>query len=134
MGQHFLTSWLPTVLAGSGVSIGHAVLAGSSVQIGGAVGGIALCWLIDRRGTSALVGSFGIVALLIGLVPYATQSDLALMPLAFLIGFGLMGGLTGLNAVSGTFYPTYIRSTGVGWALGRSAGLDRFWGQLLVGC
>ncbi len=118
MGQHFLTSWLPTVLAGSGVSLDHAVLAGSSVQIGGAVGGLALCWLIDRRGTSALAGSFGIVALLIALVPYATQSDLVLMPLAFLIGFGLMGGLTGLNAVSGTFYPTYIRSTGVGWALG----------------
>jgi len=118
MGQHFLTNWLPTVLAGSGVSLDHAVLAGSSVQIGGAVGGVALCWLIDRRGTSALVGSFGIVALLIALVPYATQSDLVLMPLAFLIGFGLMGGLTGLNAVSGTFYPTYIRSTGVGWALG----------------
>lgn len=118
MGQHFLTSWLPTLLVGSGLSLGHAVIAGSSVQMGGALGGLALCWLIDRRGTSALIGSFGIVALLIALVPYATQSDLLLMPIAFLIGFGLMGGLTGLNAVSGTLYPTYIRSTGVGWALG----------------
>jgi AAHS family 4-hydroxybenzoate transporter-like MFS transporter len=118
MGQYFLTSWLPTVLAGSGVALSHAVLAGSSVQIGGAVGGLILCRLIDRRGISTLVGSFGLVALLMGLIPYATQSDFALMPLAFLIGFGLMGSVTGLNAVSGTLYPTYIRSTGVGWALG----------------
>jgi len=118
MGQHFLTSWLPTVLAGSGVALGHAVLTGSFVQMGGAVGGLILCRLIDRRGISTLVGSFGLVALLMALIPYATQSDVALMPLAFLIGFGLMGGVTGLNAVSGTLYPTYIRSTGVGWALG----------------
>jgi MFS transporter, AAHS family, 4-hydroxybenzoate transporter len=118
MGQYFLTSWLPTVLAGSGVALSHAVLAGSSVQIGGAVGGLILCRLIDRRGISTLVGSFGLVALLMALIPYATQSDFALMPLTFLIGFGLMGSVTGLNAVSGTLYPTYIRSTGVGWALG----------------
>ncbi len=118
MGQHFLTSWLPTVLVGSGVTLSHAVLAGSSVQIGAAVGGLILCWLIDRRGAAALAVAFAIVAPLIALVPFATQSTPLLMPLAFLIGFGLTGGLTGLNGISGTLYPTYIRSTGVGWALG----------------
>jgi AAHS family 4-hydroxybenzoate transporter-like MFS transporter len=58
------------------------------------------------------------VALLIALLPYTTRSDFLLMPLAFLIGFGLVGGLTGLNGLSGTLYPTYIRSTGVGAAFG----------------
>ena len=118
MGQHFLISWLPTVLVSSGVSLGHAVLAGSSVQIGAALGGLALCWLLDRQGVLALVVSFAIASLLIALLPYATHSDALLMPLTFLVGFCLLGGLTGLNAISGTFYPTYIRSTGVGWALG----------------
>jgi MFS transporter, AAHS family, 4-hydroxybenzoate transporter len=118
MGQHFLTSWLPTVLVGSGVSLGHAVLTGSSVQIGAAVGGLTLCWLIDKRGFLILAGSFAIVAPLIVLVPLATVSNVLLMSLAFLIGFCLLGGLTGLNGISGTLYPTYIRSTGVGWALG----------------
>jgi len=117
-GQFFLTSWLPTVLVASGLSLGHAVVTGSAVQIGGAFGGLILCWLIDKRGILALAASFGIVAPLIALVPWATSTDLMLMPLAFLIGFCLMGGLTGLNGISGTFYPTYIRSTGVGWALG----------------
>jgi AAHS family 4-hydroxybenzoate transporter-like MFS transporter len=117
-GQYFLTSWLPTVLVGSGLSLGNAVETGSAVQIGGAFGGLILCWLIDKRGIWALVASFAVVAPLIVLVPWATVSNILLMPLAFLIGFCLMGGLTGLNGISGTFYPTYIRSTGVGWALG----------------
>jgi len=117
-GQFFLTSWLPTVLVGSGLSLGHAVVTGSAVQIGGAFGGLILCWLIDKRGILAVVTSFAIVAPLIAVVPRVTGSYVLLMPLAFLIGFCLMGGLTGLNGISGTFYPTYIRSTGVGWALG----------------
>jgi AAHS family 4-hydroxybenzoate transporter-like MFS transporter len=117
-GQYFLTSWLPTVLVGSGLSLDHAAVTGSAVQIGGAFGGLILCWLIDKRGIWALVASFAIVAPLIVLVPWATTSNILLMSMAFLIGFCLMGGLTGLNGISGTFYPTYIRSTGVGWALG----------------
>ena len=40
------------------------------------------------------------------------------MALVFVTGSCLVGGQIGLNAVSGTFYPTYIRSTGSGWALG----------------
>ena len=30
----------------------------------------------------------------------------------------LLGGQVGLNALAGTLYPTFIRSTGAGWALG----------------
>jgi AAHS family 4-hydroxybenzoate transporter-like MFS transporter len=118
MAQHFLTSWLPTLLVSSGLSLSDSVLAGSSVAIGAAIGGLTLCWLTDRQGIFALVSSFAIVALLIALLPYTTRSDFLLMPLAFLIGFGLVGGLTGLNGLSGTLYPTYIRSTGVGAAFG----------------
>jgi AAHS family 4-hydroxybenzoate transporter-like MFS transporter len=37
---------------------------------------------------------------------------------ATVAGFCLIGGQTGVNALASTFYPTFIRSTGVGWALG----------------
>jgi MFS transporter, AAHS family, 4-hydroxybenzoate transporter len=33
-------------------------------------------------------------------------------------GFGVLGGQTAANAVAASSYPTQIRSTGVGWALG----------------
>ena len=33
-------------------------------------------------------------------------------------GWCVIGGQPGLNAIAGTYYPTYLRSTGIGWALG----------------
>ena len=36
----------------------------------------------------------------------------------FLMGFGVQGGFVGLYAVAASMYPTYIRTTGVGWAIG----------------
>ena len=40
------------------------------------------------------------------------------MAAVFLTGIGMLGGQVGLNAISGSIYPTYIRSTGAGWAFG----------------
>jgi AAHS family 4-hydroxybenzoate transporter-like MFS transporter len=36
----------------------------------------------------------------------------------FAAGFCIVGGQIAANALAATFYPTSIRSTGVGWALG----------------
>ncbi len=41
-----------------------------------------------------------------------------LMVLILLIGFLQQGGFTGLYAVAAKVYPTEIRSTGIGWAVG----------------
>ena len=38
--------------------------------------------------------------------------------LAFLLGFLVIGAQAGLNVLAAKFYPTFVRSTGVGWALG----------------
>jgi MFS transporter, AAHS family, 4-hydroxybenzoate transporter len=40
------------------------------------------------------------------------------MALVFCAGFCVVGAQIGANALAATFYPTFIRSTGVGWALG----------------
>ncbi|MGH7119177.1 MAG: hypothetical protein ACREFP_09365, partial [Acetobacteraceae bacterium] len=42
----------------------------------------------------------------------------AIMLCTFGAGVGIIGGQTGANVVAALVYPTYIRSTGVGWALG----------------
>jgi MFS transporter, AAHS family, 4-hydroxybenzoate transporter len=36
----------------------------------------------------------------------------------FVAGFCIVGGQTAANALAAGFYPTSVRSTGVGWALG----------------
>jgi AAHS family 4-hydroxybenzoate transporter-like MFS transporter len=47
-----------------------------------------------------------------------SHSVAAIMVCTFFAGAGVIGGQTGANALAASFYPTYIRSTGVGWALG----------------
>jgi AAHS family 4-hydroxybenzoate transporter-like MFS transporter len=41
-----------------------------------------------------------------------------LMIVIFIAGMCLLGGQVGLNALAGTIYPTFVRSSGAGWALG----------------
>ena len=75
--------------------------------------------VMDRYGscrTLALLYAVGCVfAVVLGL---AGTSEKALMILTFLVGFSVVGGQNAANALSAIFYPTAMRSTGVGWALG----------------
>ena len=119
LGHYFLTSWLPTLLVGAGVATGHAVITTGLLQLGGSVGGLLLCWLLDKRGIIAITIAFALAAPMLMLIaPSVMVSDFLLMAVVFVAGMCLVGGQTGLNGVSGTFYPTYIRSTGTGWAFG----------------
>src|SRR5687768_18144594 len=56
------------------------------------------------------------------LFPYTTLfrsiSLVLLTIIVFVAGWCVVGGQPGMNAFAATFYPTYLRSTGVGWALG----------------
>jgi AAHS family 4-hydroxybenzoate transporter-like MFS transporter len=38
--------------------------------------------------------------------------------IVFVAGWCVIGGQPGINALSATYYPTYLRSTGIGWGLG----------------
>jgi AAHS family 4-hydroxybenzoate transporter-like MFS transporter len=42
----------------------------------------------------------------------------AVFSIAFVLGFCVVGAQGGINALAAGFYPTSIRSTGIGWALG----------------
>ena len=116
LGHYFLTSWLPTILAGAAVPLTYAIIAGALLQGGGGVGGLLICWLSDKRGILYIGAAFCLAAPLIVLFPNLRGSVLLL--LSFFVGFFLVGGQIGLNSIAGTMYPTDIRSTGVGWALG----------------
>jgi len=118
VGHYFLTSWLPTVLSSSGVSMAHAVMAAAVFQIGGSCGNLIVTRFLDKRGTIAIAGAFALATPLTVLIGFTGASDALLMVVVFLAGACILGGQVGLNAVSGTVYPTYIRSTGAGWAFG----------------
>lgn len=118
LGHTFLTSWLPTVLSGEGMSLSHAVVSGALLQFGGAFGSVLIGWLLDKRGITTIAVAFALSAPLIVFIGSAHISDAVLMTAVFLTGIGMLGGQVGLNAISGSIYPTYIRSTGAGWAFG----------------
>ena len=40
------------------------------------------------------------------------------MSATFFAGFFIFGAQIGMNVLAASIYPTYVRSTGVGWALG----------------
>lgn len=65
-----------------------------------------------------LTGALGLSALAFGAVGFAAPSLSAVMLLEGLGGFLLGAGSSGLIALAAIFYPTSIRSTGVGWANG----------------
>src|SRR5581483_5379552 len=52
------------------------------------------------------------------LIGATSMPEFELMAVVFFAGLFLLGGQVGLNALAGTLYPTFIRSTGAGWALG----------------
>jgi AAHS family 4-hydroxybenzoate transporter-like MFS transporter len=116
---YFLSSWLPTVINAAGHSTLQAVLAGTVFQVGGVLGTLALTWLIERLG----FGRVMLVAFLLASAAIAAmgQPRLALPVLAlaiFLGGLCIIGGQPALNTLAASYYPTALRSTGVGFCLG----------------
>jgi AAHS family 4-hydroxybenzoate transporter-like MFS transporter len=65
-----------------------------------------------------LGGAYSASALFIAGIAMGTSNLWFLMIATFLAGFGVVGAQIGVNALAAGLYPTSIRSTGVGWALG----------------
>jgi AAHS family 4-hydroxybenzoate transporter-like MFS transporter len=115
---YLLTSWLPTVFHNAGITISLSVIATAVFQGGGVVASLALGSFVDRFGAyRVLTITYLLGAVCVALLGYS-HSIVSIMMCTFFAGAGILGGQTGANALAASFYPTYIRSTGVGWALG----------------
>jgi AAHS family 4-hydroxybenzoate transporter-like MFS transporter len=117
---YMLVSWLPTLMDAVGAPARIAIYIGVILQFGGFVGAFPLGYLLDRYGARAVMLPSYLLgaAAIAGIGFFATQSLPLTMLVVFLAGFGVIGGQTAANAVAAESYPTEIRSTGVGWALG----------------
>jgi len=119
LALQFLGSWLPTLINSTGIPIRAAVWPNVVFQLGGILGAVLLGKLTDIRGTYRILPSTlatgAILASLAGLVGSSLAPVLAV---SIGLGFCIGGGQIVLNALAGAYYPTYIRSTGAGWAFG----------------
>jgi MFS transporter, AAHS family, 4-hydroxybenzoate transporter len=127
------SAWAPTLLKREGIEISQSALAMAVYNLGAMIGTVVAGWLVVRIGAAVvlpivMVGS----AVSLGLVGYAAPSVHWVTTLEGLFGLFLGCGSSGLISLAAIYYPTAIRSTGVGWAMGMGR-VGSFAGPLAVG-
>jgi AAHS family 4-hydroxybenzoate transporter-like MFS transporter len=115
---YFLSNWLPTVLNDLGASVSEAATIGSMLQVGGVAGAFALGSVIDRFSFRALALVYFIAVFAVAAIGQLGHSAVFVTMAVFAAGFCVVGGQIAANGLAAAFYPTSIRATGVGWALG----------------
>ena len=115
---YLLSNWLPTVLNDLGASISMAAAIGAMLQVGGVVGTFTLGNFIDRFSFRALALTYLIASIAITAIGFSSHSVPLVTAAVFCAGFCIVGGQIASNALTATYYPTSMRSTGIGWALG----------------
>lgn len=121
LDMYFLSNWLPTVIRDAGYSTQTAVLAGTALWGGGVIGTLLLGRIIDMAGFTRVLASTFLIAIVSTAAignPAVMVSVVAMFVAIFLTGFSIIGGQPALNALAATYYPTSLRSTGIGWSLG----------------
>ena len=117
LALHFLQNWLPILFSMSTLAPARAAQAAMMFPVGGTIGALALSRSVDRFGVR--------VILLLAMTGCPIAASLGMpMPTGWLFaavfasGVCVIGSQFALYAVSGMVYPTTLRSTGVGSAIG----------------
>ncbi len=118
LAVYFISNWLPSVLASTGLSNQEAAQRMAMLSIGGTAGAVASAWLVLKFGPLAilltgLVGGAVICAL--GTQGLSTGQLVGLM---FASGFCVIASINAVECVMGLVYPTPIRALATGWGLG----------------
>lgn len=115
----FLSNWVPTLILDLHATQSIAIFAGTALQTGGAIGALVMGRLIDRCGFRAILGpAFVLSALCLALFGVRSISLPVVLGVIFVIGFCIVGGQSGLNAMAAACYPSHVRATGIGWCVG----------------
>jgi AAHS family 4-hydroxybenzoate transporter-like MFS transporter len=119
LDAYFVASWLPTVVRDAGHETSTAVLIGTAVQAGGTIGTFVLGFVLQRKGfVRVLAACFAVAAASLAALGQPGMGVPLLAAVAFVAGWAIFGGQPGVNALAATYYPTDLRSTGLGAGLG----------------
>ena len=111
--------WTPTLLHDNGIPLTQAARAIAFNGLGALIGMGTAGRLIERFGAGpVLVPAFLLGAVATALLGYAAASAVGMAVGVFLIGLLIGMGGSGAIALAALTYPTAIRSSGVGWAMG----------------
>lgn len=116
---YFLMSWIPKLIEDSGFTVADGRMAFLLFNLGAIVGIYLLGILSTRRQLSKVIATFALASA-VGMVLYANLPENINVMLAtiFFVGLFQQGAFNGLYCAAAIAYPTEMRSTGVGWAIG----------------
>ncbi len=116
---YFLLSWVVNLAVEAGLNIEDALYAGISLNLGAFFGGISLGYLSSKVGLRRIISIFLFSGAAMSVVYANFEASVAvILVLIFVLMYFVQGGFTGLYAVAARLYPTEIRTTGVGFAIG----------------
>ena len=128
-----VTFWTPAVLNSVGFSLSAAALIIGLNNLGSVIASATSGWAVHRVGAfRILIPGFILGGLSLAWFGQATTSVAMLSIASFLAGFFVGGTGTGLIAIAAGMYPTSIRSTGIGWAMGMGR-VGQVFGPILAG-
>jgi AAHS family 4-hydroxybenzoate transporter-like MFS transporter len=128
-----VTFWTPAVLSSVGFSLSAAALIIGLNNLGSVIASATSGWAVHNGGAFRVLIPCAIAGgLALAWFGQATSSVAMLGTASFLAGFFVGGTGTGLIAVAAGMYPTSIRSTGIGWAMGMGR-VGQVFGPILAG-
>jgi AAHS family 4-hydroxybenzoate transporter-like MFS transporter len=87
--------------------------------VGGTLGTVAISWWIGRAGfTKPLFAYLSVGWIAVALIGQPGLTLTLLFAVVFLAGWCIVGGQPAVTSLAGVYYPTDLRSTGIGWGLG----------------
>ena len=112
-------SWVPILAKQSGMPFELATYIGTAMNLGAFSGVFVMGLLIGRVGIKRVILVYVILAfVLLNLYGNLDQDFVLKFALTFGIGFFVQGGFNAMYPASTRIYPSAIRSTGVGLAMG----------------
>ncbi|MEY4377807.1 MAG: hypothetical protein RJB26_2357 [Pseudomonadota bacterium] len=115
---YLILNWLPTLVEAKGFSKAVAPQASIAFNFASVIGALAIGWVVDRFG-GRWVLAFAYAGVIVGLFQLGAATDMgAVLWLSAVVGFFLMGANYSLYGVATAYYPTAIRGTGSGVAVG----------------
>ncbi len=116
---YFVISWIPKIAVDAGLPLDKGIYAGTAYNLGSCIGSIFLGWISARYGLQRMIFLFFLLAAGMLMIFASVPMGVTMILLsAFIIGITLNGGFNGFWPTAARLYPTEIRATGVGWAVG----------------
>ena len=116
---YFIISWIPKIAVDAGLPLEQGIFAGAAYNLGSFTGSILLGWISVRFGLQKMIFTFFVLAAVTLMVFGNVSMGVSMILLtAYILGVTLNGGFNGFWPTSARLYPTEIRATGVGWAVG----------------